>query len=100
MNTYENVYHQFEKGFLGSCALGILVQSCVGGIAAMLILELGNGFLQMIQLFLVVAACITFNGSILSMQKPRTVFNIFGVSMVLCIGLALASFARMYFLHS
>lgn len=84
MSTYENVYRQFEKGFLGSCALGILVQSCAGGIAAMAVLRHGTGLLQMIQLFLVVMVCIAFNGSIISVQKPRTVFNLLIVGMICC----------------
>jgi len=94
MTTYQNFYNQFEKGFLASCALGILVQSGLGGIAAMAILENGNGPLQMFQLFIVVVACITFNGSIISVQKPKTVFNIFIVSAILCTAIAAINFAR------
>lgn len=88
MTVYENVYHRFEKGFLGSCALGILVQSAIGGITAMAILENGNGWFQMVQLFLIVIACIAFNGSIISVQKPKVVFNLLIGSALLCVTLA------------
>lgn len=92
MSTYTSVFHQFEKGFFGSCAIGILVQSCIGGVAAMAILQHGNSVIQMIQLFLVVAACITFNGSILSLQKPKVVFNLFIGSSLLCTVLTVVNF--------
>lgn len=84
MSTYQNIYGQFIKGYYGSCALGILVQSCIGGITAMAILQNGTSLLQMIQLFLVVIACIAFNGSIISVQKPKTVFNLLLFGVVLC----------------
>jgi len=84
MNAYQNVFHQFEKGFFASCALGILVQSCVGGITAMTILMHGTGMWEMIQLFFVVIVCLAFNGSIISVQKPKTVFNLFVISFIVC----------------
>lgn len=89
MNAYENVYQQFEKGFLGSCALGILGQSALGGITAMVILANGTGWIQMVQLFLVIIACIGFNGSIMSVQKPKIVFNMLIGSAILCFTLGM-----------
>ncbi|MDI1255873.1 MAG: hypothetical protein PSV16_07210 [Flavobacterium sp.] len=84
MNTYENVYNQFEKGFLGSCSLGILVQSCMGGVTAMAILSNGTGVLQMVQLFLVVSVCLAFNGSVISVQPHKMVFNLLVLGLTVC----------------
>ena len=92
MSAYENVYQQFEKGFLGSCALGILVQSCLGGIAAMAILSHGTGILQMIELFVVVMACLAFNGSVISVRPARTTFNLLLLGLVVCGVIAVANF--------
>lgn len=92
MSTYQNIYNQFSKGFFGSCALSILLQSCIGGITAMAILQNGTSLIQMIQLFLVVITCIAFNGSIISVQKPKTVFNLLIFSMALCGSIATVNF--------
>ncbi|OYU79913.1 MAG: hypothetical protein CFE23_11700 [Flavobacterium sp. BFFFF1] len=94
MSTYENVFSKFEQGFLGSCALGILVQSCAGGIAAMAILENGNGLIQMIQLFLVVIVCLAFNGAVISVQKHKTIFNLLIVGLLSCAAIAAINFAH------
>ncbi len=88
MKVYDQVYDQFNKGYFGSCAMGIMVQSCLGGIAAMTILHHGNGLPQMIQLLIVVAACVAFNGAIISVQKPRLVFNMLVGAAVICVGIA------------
>lgn len=93
MNNYNNFYSHFAKGNFGSYAISILAQSAIGGIAAMAILQHGNGLLQMTQLLLVVIACITFNGAIISVQKPKVIFNILLVSAILCILITAVNFA-------
>lgn len=92
MKAYDLFYRQFNKGYFGSCAMGIMVQSCLGGIAAMMILRHGNGLPQMLQLLAVVASCVAFNGSILSVQKPKLVFNLLIAAAVTCAVLALINF--------
>ena len=76
MNIYQKYYQAFERGFIGYATMGVLSQSCVGSVAAMMILQNGTGLLGMIQLFLVVISCMAFNGAVLSQQKPKLVFNI------------------------
>lgn len=76
MSVYQKYYQVFEKGFIGYSTMGILSQSCMGSAAAMAILQNGTNLWGMVQLFFVVASCMTFNGAVLSQQKPRLVFNI------------------------
>jgi len=76
MNTYNKVYTGFESGFIGITTIAILAHSCLGGIAAMAVLKNGTSLFQMFQLFLVVAFCMMFNGSVLSQQKPKIVLNL------------------------
>jgi len=93
MSTYTKYYEQFEHGFFAGSTLGVLVQSCVGGIAAMAVLQNGTSIIQMIQLFLVVALSTAYNGSILSQQKPKIVFNLLLLSVGLNLIIALLNFA-------
>jgi hypothetical protein len=93
MSTYEKFYGQFEHGFFAGSTLGVLVQSCIGGIAAMAVLENGARPLQMLQLFLVVALSVSYNGSILSQQKPKVVFNLLLWSIGINLLVAVINFA-------
>lgn len=96
MSTYDKIYNQFEYGYYGSIALGILASSCVGGIAAMAVLQNGTTIPQLIQLFLVVASAMMFNGSVLSQQKPRTIYNMLVLSVAVNTLLAVINFYMYY----
>ncbi len=75
MKLYQNVYADFKEMYYANASLGIIASSCLGSIAAMLILMNGNGALQMVELFLVVAVAMWYNASVLSQMKPKFVFN-------------------------
>lgn len=94
MKMYQEYFSKFEYGFFASCTLGILASSCLGGIAAMAVLLNGTSPIQIFQLFLVVASCMMFNGSVLSQQKPKVVFNLLLLSLFLNTVLAIINFAR------
>ena len=94
MITYNKVYQDFEKSFIGVTTIGVLVQSILGGIAAMAVLTHGNNFVQMAQLFLVVCACLCFNGAVLSQQKPKVTFNILIIGILVNVALATINFIR------
>lgn len=96
MKMYQEFYGKFEYGFFASCTLGILVSSCLGGIAAMAVLQNGTSPMQVFQLFLVVASCMMFNGSVLSQQKPKVVFNLMLLSFALNSALAIWNFATYF----
>jgi len=94
MSTYEKYFGEFEKMFFANCAITVLVQSCLGGIAAMAVLMNGTGLMQMLQLFLVVILSIGFNGTILSTQKPKIVYNAFIIAATVNLLLAVINFAQ------
>lgn len=81
MGLYKKLYADFEALFLGYATLAIILTSCLGGAAAMLILMNGHNPVQMVQLFLVVAVCMWYNTTILATMKPKFVFNSLLVSL-------------------
>ena len=83
MKLYKNLLVDFEEMNLGYSAMGIIASSCLGSVAAMLILMNGHGFLDMFQLFIVVVACMGFNTVILAQFKPKVVFNALLISLAI-----------------
>lgn len=85
MSLYQKTLEDFQRGYLGFTTLAIIGQSCLGGAAAMYILQNGTSFFQMTQLAIVVLASSIVNGSILAQQKPKLVFNLIIASVVLSV---------------
>lgn len=85
MTLYQKTFQDFERGYLGFTTLAIIGQSCLGGAAAMYILQNGVSLFQMIQLTMVVLACSFVNGAILSQQKHKLVFDLIIISVVVSI---------------
>ena len=83
MSLYQKTLEDFQKGYLGFATLSIIGQSCLGGAAAMYILQNGTSFFQMTQLAIVVLASSIVIGSILAQQKPKLVFNLIITSVAL-----------------
>ena len=75
MKLYKNLYEYFEQLYLGYSTLGIILSSCLGSAAAMVVLMNGHDFTQMVQLFLIVVVAMGYNSSFLAQMKPRFVFN-------------------------
>ena len=82
MKLYNTLYKDFEGLFVGYSAVAIILSSCLGSAAAMVILMNGHDFLQMFQLFLVVAVCLTYNATIFAQMNPKVVFNTLIVSLL------------------
>jgi len=61
---------------MGSAAMAVIGQSCLGGAAAMFVLANGTSITQMIQLAIIVLACVFANTSILAQMKHKVVFNL------------------------
>lgn len=72
---------------MGSAAMAVIGQSCLGGAAAMYVLANGTSVPQMIQLAIIVLACIFVNTSILAQMKHKIVFNLLILSAVLSVSL-------------
>lgn len=82
MSLYLKTFQEFQKEYYAYATLAIIGQSCLGGAAAMYILQNGTSFIQMIQLTLVVLICSFVNGSILAQQKHKLIFNLILTSAV------------------
>ncbi|GAA4307957.1 hypothetical protein GCM10023115_37620 [Pontixanthobacter gangjinensis] len=75
MNFYQKQLSEFTRDFYAGASTGIIVSSCMGSIAAMLVLMNGHGLIDMIQLGIIVVVCMWFNASVLAQLKPKFVFN-------------------------
>ncbi|MES2241202.1 MAG: hypothetical protein V4497_13185 [Bacteroidota bacterium] len=82
MTLYNNTFAKFDQNFIGSATLSILVQSCLGGTAAMSVLANGTSLTQMIQLATIVFICIIANTSILAQMTHKFIFNTIILSML------------------
>nr|WP_294936157.1 hypothetical protein [uncultured Flavobacterium sp.] len=85
MTLYQKTLQDFTRGYMGFATLAIIGQSCLGGAAAMYILQNGTSLRQMVQLAMVVFACSIVNGAILAQQKPKLVFNLIITSVFISI---------------
>jgi hypothetical protein len=85
MTLYQKTLGDFQQSYVGFAALVIIGQSCLGGAAAMYILENGNSLAQMIQLGFVCITCTVVNVGILAQLSPKTVFNMTIFSAILSI---------------
>ncbi len=83
MKLYAKLYKDFQEMYLGYASLAIIASSCLGSVAAMFILMNGHGFANMIQLFLVVTVCMTFNAAVLAQLKTKFVFNSLIISLIM-----------------
>ncbi len=83
MRLYKNLLADFEEMTMGYSAIGIIASSCLGSIAAMFILMNGHSLVNMIQLFVVVIACMGFNTTILAQLKSKIIFNSLLLSLLI-----------------
>ncbi len=80
---YYRAYNEFKKSQLGYSTIAIIGQSCVGSVAAMVLL-MGSMemVLKMVLLFLVTILCMAFNGAVLAQLKPLATFNFLVLSLM------------------
>ena len=83
MTIYQKQLSEFTQDFYAGATTGVLVSSCLGSIAAMLILMNGHIAIDMIQLGLVVVVCMWYNASVLAQLKAKFVFNSLITSILL-----------------
>ncbi|HLV62680.1 hypothetical protein [Galbibacter sp.] len=76
MTLYNKYLKIFEKSFYLYISFGILLSSCVGGVAAMLVLMNGSGPIEMFELFLITCVAMGYNTAVLANLKPRITYNI------------------------
>lgn len=82
MTIYNKYLKIFEKSYYLYISFGILLSSCIGGVAAMLVLMQGTGTIEMIELFLITCVSMGFNTAVLANLKPKITYNILLGSVV------------------
>lgn len=82
MSFYNKLYVDFKHDYLMHATLGIVLSSCLGAAAAMMVLMQGHGVSEMIQLFVLVTVCMGFNATVLANMKTKVVFNSLMLSLV------------------
>ena len=84
MTLYTRYYEEFHDKYTMYIPLTIILQSCLGGIAAMYILMNGlDTISSLIQLGLCVVVTSFYNAAILAQLKDKWVFNILLLSLLM-----------------
>lgn len=78
---YGTILNEFKEMYYAYAALGIIASSCIGSVAAMLILMKGTSVLQMVELFIVVSVAMWFNATVLAQLKAKMILNSLIVSV-------------------
>ncbi len=83
MKLYDHLLAAFDQDRAGYSAIAIIGQSCLGSVAAMLILmnHMVNALI-VTELFLVTALCMVFNAAILIGLDSKTTVNLLIASVV------------------
>ncbi len=74
--------NEFEHDYFMYIPLSIILNSCIGSIAAMTILAQGTGITSGIELTLCVALCMGYNAALLAGFNKKFTFWLLGVSLV------------------
>lgn len=80
MNVYNNLLSSFQSSYLLMVPLSIVVQSCLGSIAALYIL-IAKGPYLLTQLAVCIAVTMMYNASILAQLKSTIVFKFLVLSL-------------------
>ncbi len=82
LKIYNNLLTEFKREQMGYASIAIIPQSCLGAVAAMMLLLNGLTFINLTLLFLVTMFCMTYNGAVLAQFKSKTTFNLLILSVV------------------
>lgn len=83
MTLYTQYYNEFKDKYTMYIPLTIILQSCIGGIAAMYILMNGLDTVSgLVQLFLCVILTSFYNAAILAQLREKWVFNMLIISLL------------------
>ncbi len=82
---YLKVSKDWKENFTGYSAISIIVSTCLGSFGIMTTMMNEKSLSQFVIAFLIVAACGVHNASILTVQKPDTVLNLFITSIIISV---------------
>ena len=83
MTALAHIKNDFVQNITGYSSLGIILSTCLGSIAVLLMLSLSNGLLPMALVMISVLICSAHNAAILTVQKPVVIFRLLVASTVL-----------------
>lgn len=95
MDFYNKVHADFKQHFILYIPLSIILQSCVGSIAAMFILMNSEETFHFFELTLCVTFAMAYNGVIYGQMKPKWICNMFIATMLVHIVLIIVNVARL-----
>ncbi|MGO2103065.1 MAG: hypothetical protein ACTH3E_08460 [Psychroflexus halocasei] len=81
MSVLQNINQKFQEEFMANAVLGIILSSCLGSIAAMMILIDGNTIFNLIHLTWIVSVCMIYNMAFIVHLKENLVLNILYLSV-------------------
>lgn len=82
-SVYNSLLKQYSDDFYMYIPLSIIFQSCLGSIAAMLILMQGTSVLTFIELMLSVVLCMAYNGALMAQLNVKISFLLLFFSLVI-----------------
>ncbi|HZJ18913.1 MAG TPA: hypothetical protein VFD35_00990 [Pricia sp.] len=80
--VYNNLLTEFKREQMGYASIAIIPQSCIGAVAAMMLLLSGLTIINLILLFVVTMLCMAYTGAVLAQFKSKTTFNLLILSVV------------------
>ncbi len=92
LKLYNHLLAEFKRGETGYATIAIIGQSCIGSVAAMMLLmNHMHPLTKMTMLFLVTILCMAYNGAVLARLKSKVTFNILILSVLLSIIIIIAN---------
>ncbi|MDO6603077.1 hypothetical protein [Arenibacter palladensis] len=86
MRLYNQLLNEFKREQTGYSTIAIIGQSCIGSVAAMVVLM--NHMPEAIKLsllFLVTILCMAYNAAVLARLSTKTTFNLLVLSVIFSI---------------
>ena len=82
MTTFSKFQNDFTHNIMGYSGLGIIISTCLGSVAVMITLMHGHTTFQMLAVMVSVILCSVYNAAIITIQKPKLIFNLLIASLV------------------
>ena len=80
--VYDNLLTEFKREQTGYVFIAVIMQSCIGAVAAMVLLLDGPTLTNLTLLFVVTMLCMAYNGAVLAQLKSKLTFNLLILSIV------------------
>ncbi len=95
MTVYQKGLHDFKQNFILYIPLSIILQSCIGSIAAMFILMNSKPSFHFFELALCVTFAMAYNGIIYAQMKAKWVYNLLITTLLIHVVLIIINIMRL-----